>query len=150
MCELDNLAYAIGLVESVRVRAEYAGRCHLNELQAAELWWSKAVFMFVVPVGLLVPMPIIALESQGLFIVALLPIPFVSRFLPVWCPFPHGYDSSCALDTGHNPFRGTHRRAAFPGEEAAGQPLAPLGQNRRLLGGRRDMLWRARYDHDLG
>ena len=47
---------AIGLVESVRVRAEYAGRCHLNKLQAAELWWSKAVFMFVVPVGLLVPM----------------------------------------------------------------------------------------------
>ena len=82
MCELDNLAYAIGLVESVRVRAEYAGRCHLNELQAAELWWSKAVFMFVVPVGLLVPMPIIALGNQALYIVALFPIPFVSRFLP--------------------------------------------------------------------
>ena len=79
----DNLAYEIGLKESVRVRVEYAGRCHLTEVQASELWWTKVTFLATIPLGLLVPMPIIALGKQVAYGVGLFVIPFVRLCMPL-------------------------------------------------------------------
>ena len=67
----------MGLIESVRVRVEYAGRCHLTEIQASQLWWSKVVFAIMVPVSLLVPMPIMTLGQQFPYLFAQFGIPFV-------------------------------------------------------------------------
>jgi hypothetical protein len=56
--ELDNLMFFVGLEEKLRRRVEYAGRITLNEEQAMELWWTKKVFITMIPtIILLAPMP---------------------------------------------------------------------------------------------
>jgi hypothetical protein len=76
MCEIDNAAYYIGLVESVRVRMDHVGRVHLTERQADDLWFGKAVAISMLPWALLLPMPLIAAGGQFTWIGSL-PIPFL-------------------------------------------------------------------------
>ena len=75
MCEIDNLAYFVGLVESVRARVEHAGRCDLTPMQAKDLWFSKAVHLLSIPVTLVAPLPFIATGDQGLYAIGMA-IPF--------------------------------------------------------------------------
>ncbi len=77
MCEIDNAAYYIGLVEAVRVRMDHVGRCHLTERQAADVWYGKAATISMLPWGLLLPLPLIQTGEQKLWIVCL-PIPFLT------------------------------------------------------------------------
>ena len=77
MCEIDNAAYYVGLVESVRVRMEHVGRCHLTKRQAAEVWYGKAVAMTMIPWGLLLPLPLIQTGNQYLWL-ACVPFPFLA------------------------------------------------------------------------
>ena len=50
--------FFVGLEEKLRRRVEYAGRITLNEEQAMELWWTKKVFITMIPtIILLAPMP---------------------------------------------------------------------------------------------
>ena len=49
LCEVDNIAYSVGLSENVRARVENAGRVELDDVQTAALSKTKALH-----IGLLV------------------------------------------------------------------------------------------------
>lgn len=55
LCEVDNVAYAVGLSEKVRARVEFAGRVHLDADDVTALSITKAVHVFFlvicVPLG---------------------------------------------------------------------------------------------------
>jgi hypothetical protein len=76
LCEVDNAAYMIGLVEAIRSRVEYAGRIALSADQSAELWWMKACYLIGVPLALALPLPLMATNKQMYFISSNL-IPFL-------------------------------------------------------------------------
>jgi hypothetical protein len=52
LCEVDNLAYAIGLNEKVRAQLEVKGRIELSEVEADSLARSKLVHMCVLGVAI--------------------------------------------------------------------------------------------------
>ena len=54
--DVDNMAYAVGLKESARARIEVHGRVELTEPQAAQIWHVKRLVMYVMPVGLVLPL----------------------------------------------------------------------------------------------
>ena len=63
LCEIDNLAYAIGLGEKLRARVEVDGRVELGEVEADALALSKIVHVCVL--GVVVPCGVFASVRGG-------------------------------------------------------------------------------------
>ena len=54
LCELDNVAFAVGLPEHIRSRVEKVGRVELAPADIEVIAWSKAVHMVLVVVFIFV------------------------------------------------------------------------------------------------
>eukprot|EP01043_Picozoa_sp_COSAG02_P052420 COSAG02_NODE_5643_length_4159_cov_7.496798_1_plen_529_part_00 len=53
-CEIDNVAYRVGLPEAIRSRVEVAGRFKLTASHSAFLWRSKIVHLSLLPVVIII------------------------------------------------------------------------------------------------
>ena len=54
LCDIDNIAFVLGLSERVRARVEDAGRVELSEVEAAALVRTKSVHVGLIVCCLLV------------------------------------------------------------------------------------------------
>lgn len=73
---MDRVAYHSGLVDGVRRRCEAAGRTELTVEQKAEVSWGQTVHLLVLPVGSLLPLPLMASGVQSTYLFAFA-LPFV-------------------------------------------------------------------------
>lgn len=55
--DIDNMAYHVGMKESMRARVELYGRVDLTPAQAEMLWYVKRLVMYSMPVALVLPLP---------------------------------------------------------------------------------------------
>jgi hypothetical protein len=73
---VDRVAYHSGLVDGVRRRTEAAGRTELTVEQKAHVSWGQMMHLIVLPIGSLIPLPIMATGVQSRYLKAFA-MPFV-------------------------------------------------------------------------